>query len=620
MNFKKIYMWSLITIVTSCSASSGDDIRFQLSKELMVSSISTHSVDLAIGVEIDSKTVSVDRLQDVNVEVRLGNFTANAEPIKELDFTKQKKVELDLKFSTSTRELPEKTFHALWQSRLKYEAELDAKLAHVFPVSRTIKRVTYDRDRFLLHLTGRPDHALLHLVGISKFALNPKGVKSTIKLHFTNPFKFKITVKEINLDLKLGKLKLGKAKVLDPVEVEPSADHQFLVQHNYKWSNAVMTALHLLSILEGPIVIDLKGEVTIATVSGDSEISLKGQYKIKATDLLNPKIIEDISITNDTEVTPPVPEENPKPILIKPKLGVDYEVSSEESRLQDLSPCEAPTLIAHIPQNFAAEFEAELGREYSMDPKEEMQLGSKILPSVIKQMKGSLDQSSVQARYVQTIGRLIAKHSRSKGINYQFSILKGVKEENAFALPGGYIIITEPMLSQRVQNEAQLAGILGHEIAHVELRHSTAIAGAIKKVMGPGKEAQLIAMIASSIISSPYNSAKESAADLWGLRASYLTGYSALTLSDFWNQGTKPLPQKKKKKSKGDLMEVGFQILTEGTKILEKEIEAVTSSHPKSAYRACLARKNAAVFAIEFPRTHSVLGKSSYQSKKPTLP
>ena len=68
------------------------------------------------------------------------------------------------------------------------------------------------------------------------------------------------------------------------------------------------------------------------------------------------------------------------------------------------------------------------------------------------------------------------------------------------------------------------------------------------------------------------------------------------------------------------MMEVGFQILTEGTKILEKEIEAVTSSHPNSAYRACLARKNAAVFAKKFPRTHSVLGKSSYQSRKPALP
>jgi predicted Zn-dependent protease len=71
--------------------------------------------------------------------------------------------------------------------------------------------------------------------------------------------------------------------------------------------------------------------------------------------------------------------------------------------------------------------------------------------------------------YLDAVGARLAKYAVRKRIPYRFHII-AMPQPNAFALPGGHIIVTTGMLDF-VQNEAQLAAILGHEIAHVDLRH-----------------------------------------------------------------------------------------------------------------------------------------------------
>ena len=72
-------------------------------------------------------------------------------------------------------------------------------------------------------------------------------------------------------------------------------------------------------------------------------------------------------------------------------------------------------------------------------------------------------------QYVNKVGLLLTEHSSRPELNYHFIVLD-TPIINAFAAPGGYIFITKGALDQ-VQDEAELAGILAHEIAHVELRH-----------------------------------------------------------------------------------------------------------------------------------------------------
>jgi len=73
-------------------------------------------------------------------------------------------------------------------------------------------------------------------------------------------------------------------------------------------------------------------------------------------------------------------------------------------------------------------------------------------------------------QYVSEIGERLAKASHRPELQYRFLVVDS-PEVNAFALPGGYIYITRGILAY-FNSEAELAGVLGHELGHVTARHS----------------------------------------------------------------------------------------------------------------------------------------------------
>lgn len=72
-------------------------------------------------------------------------------------------------------------------------------------------------------------------------------------------------------------------------------------------------------------------------------------------------------------------------------------------------------------------------------------------------------------RYVNLVGRALARESGRPSLPYAFAVLQA-PEPNAFSGPGGYVFITTGTLAQ-MENEAELAGVLAHEIAHVTELH-----------------------------------------------------------------------------------------------------------------------------------------------------
>jgi predicted Zn-dependent protease len=104
----------------------------------------------------------------------------------------------------------------------------------------------------------------------------------------------------------------------------------------------------------------------------------------------------------------------------------------------------------------------------TMSESDEIQVGRKE-DAEIKKDYGVYNNPALQ-RYVNDIGQRLARVSHRPGLDYHFTVVDS-PEINAFALPGGYVYITRGILAY-LNSEAELAGVLGHEIGHVTARHS----------------------------------------------------------------------------------------------------------------------------------------------------
>jgi len=103
-----------------------------------------------------------------------------------------------------------------------------------------------------------------------------------------------------------------------------------------------------------------------------------------------------------------------------------------------------------------------------MTESQETALGARADQDVKKQY-ALYDLHGLQA-YVDGVGQKLARHSHRAALGYRFTVLDST-DINAFALPGGYVYITRGILAY-LNSEAELAAVLGHEIGHVNARHS----------------------------------------------------------------------------------------------------------------------------------------------------
>ena len=108
-------------------------------------------------------------------------------------------------------------------------------------------------------------------------------------------------------------------------------------------------------------------------------------------------------------------------------------------------------------------------KEFSLvTPAQEAAMGREGFNAAIAEF-GRYDDDALAA-YVDSVGRRVARASEQPDLPWRFTVLDD-PVVNAFAMPGGYIYVTRGLLAH-MQSEAQLAGVLGHEIGHVTARHS----------------------------------------------------------------------------------------------------------------------------------------------------
>jgi hypothetical protein len=184
---------------------------------------------------------------------------------------------------------------------------------------------------------------------------------------------------------------------------------------------------------------------------------------------------------------------------------------------------------------------------YNVYSKEQdIQLGRQAAQEILRQVD-LVDNRTLQ-QYIDQIGARLARQPGAQDYPYEFTLIND-PSINAFALPGGPIFVNSGLIAA-AENEAQVAGVLAHEIAHVALRHSTsqaskanllqfpaALAGAI---LGQGSAgAQLGQMglgFGLNVLMLRYSRSAEEEADALGAHIMASAGYNPIEMARFFEK------------------------------------------------------------------------------------
>jgi len=179
-------------------------------------------------------------------------------------------------------------------------------------------------------------------------------------------------------------------------------------------------------------------------------------------------------------------------------------------------------------------------------PQQDVELGRKASQEAERQLP-LLNDRRVDS-YLNSLGRRLADRAPGERYPYQF---KGVNDAtiNAFALPGGFLYVHRGAI-EAADNEAQLAGVMGHEIGHVALRHGTnqatkayawqlplaAIGGLVGSDSLGGVVAQLAAGFGVNSVLLRYSRDAERQADLIGTQILYDNNYDPRAMAQFFEK------------------------------------------------------------------------------------
>jgi predicted Zn-dependent protease len=178
---------------------------------------------------------------------------------------------------------------------------------------------------------------------------------------------------------------------------------------------------------------------------------------------------------------------------------------------------------------------------------QDVQVGQENAAQVRKQM--TVIKDPVLSEYVSRVGKRLvsAQEAQASGFPFTFEVVAD-PSINAFALPGGPMFINTGLL-RAVDNEAQLAGVMGHEMSHVILRHGTNQASKSKLIELPavlasqmsggsmmGQLAQLGIGLGANSVLLRFSRTAESQADLMGSHLMAESGYNPIEMARFFEK------------------------------------------------------------------------------------
>jgi predicted Zn-dependent protease len=179
---------------------------------------------------------------------------------------------------------------------------------------------------------------------------------------------------------------------------------------------------------------------------------------------------------------------------------------------------------------------------------QEIQLGTSAMPSMINEYGGKVNSAAIQS-YVTGIGHNLSTKTESDNpsLPWEFTLLDSA-EINAFAMPGGKVFVARGLV-ERMTNEAQLAGVIGHEIGHVTARHiseqigkqtgvqigaailgAAATAAAGERHQAAGEAAGVAIAVGGQLVTLKFSRDQEAEADHLGLRYMSRLNYNPVAM------------------------------------------------------------------------------------------
>src|SRR5438105_15057045 len=219
---------------------------------------------------------------------------------------------------------------------------------------------------------------------------------------------------------------------------------------------------------------------------------------------------------------------------------------------------------------------------YSLE--KEIALGKQLAQEIERQAK--IIDDPIIAEYVNRVGQNLVRNSDAK-VPFTIKVLDS-EEVNAFALPGGFFFVNSGLIL-KADNEAELAGVMAHEIAHVAARHGTRQAtrgtiinyASIPLIFMGGWTGYAIrqgAGLAIPLGFLTFSRGFEKEADLLGLQYMYKAGYDPTAFVDFFEK-----IQSKEKKKPGTMSKIfsSHPMTDDRIKTSQKSIQDILKAKPE---------------------------------------
>jgi hypothetical protein len=287
------------------------------------------------------------------------------------------------------------------------------------------------------------------------------------------------------------------------------------------------------------------------------------------------------------------------------KNAKEVDRSADYSYVESPPTCSAHAHITDIAKEIGSEIDKELRKSNDISIEEEEEFGEEALKELPRILEGRLVKSGNTVNYLRKVAAPLVAQTDRKEITYRFYIMEDTEVSNAMALPGGHIIFTRPFYDEMIENEAQLAMVLGHEIGHIEKRHPTAIIQ-YSRTLGLDEEDEFT-RVAVMIAQTPYSSILEEECDRYAAKVMYVADYSVFQAVKMWE-----LDASESESETDDDDNLLGAIL--GTVV--EEIENVLVSHPKSDRRACFLKQYAAEEHANNPKKLVYIGRTNRRKER----